>query len=238
VVGGAALLAKLPACGDNADPVFSHTERTLLRGFADVVIPEDDTPGGSKLGAVAYIERLITAFKTVIPAIYAGGPFSGRVPYPDGTRPTSDFQHFIELDRVSLAAWQKETADTEMQLRAGLKAAADTTTKDIDSLAPADFQALFDASEDDFKALMIDLVIEAAWSAPEYGGNPERAGWDLIHFEGDSLPLGYSQWNGSMHVERPEAPLSTANPSDPEPLTDDTRQLLATVIAFLGGRAS
>jgi hypothetical protein len=41
-----------------------------------------------------------------------------------------------------------------------------------------------------------------------------------------------------MHVERPEAPLSTANPSDPEPLTDDTRQLLATVIAFLGGRTS
>src|SRR3954465_12323744 len=109
VVGGAMVLAKLPACGDNADPVFTHTERTMLRGFADVVIPKDDTPGGSELGAVAYIERLITAMTSVTPAIYAGGPYSGRVPYPDGTKPTADFARFIELDRVSLAAWQKET---------------------------------------------------------------------------------------------------------------------------------
>lgn len=238
VVGGAVVLANLPACGDNADPVFSHTERMFLRGFADVVIPKDDTPGGSDLGAVAYIERLITAFSALPPAIYAGGPYSGRVPYPDGTKPTSDFARFVELDRVSLAAWQKETADIEMRLRAGLAAAAHTTTKAIDDLAHADFIALFDAADPDFQALMIDLVSEAAWAAPEYGGNPDGAGWKLIHFEGDSLPLGYSQWNGTMHVERPEAPLSTANPSDPEPLTDDVRQILATVIAFLGGRAS
>lgn len=241
MVGGAVVLAKLPACGDNADPVFSHTERTLLRGFADVVIPKDDTPGGSELGAVAYVERLITAFTAVgavTPAIYAGGPYSGRVPYPDGTKPTSDFARFVELDRVSLAAWQKETADIEMRLRAGLKAAADTTTKAIDDLAHGDFVALFDAADTEFQALMIDLVCEAAWAAPEYAGNPGGAGWKLIHFEGDALPLGYSQWNGTMHVERPEAPLSTANPSDPEPLSDDVRQILETVIAFLGGRAS
>lgn len=241
VIGGAAVLAKLPACGDNGDPVFSHSERTLLRGFADVVIPKDDTPGGADLGAVAYIERLMTAFAAVsaqAPQIYAGGPYSGRVPYPDGTFPTRDFERFIELDRVNLAAWQTELATLEQRLRAGLETAAATTTKSIDDLAAADFQALFDASDDDFKAMMLDLVFEAAWAAPEYGGNPGGAGWKLIHFEGDSLPLGYSQWNGTAHVERPEAPLSTANPSDPEPLTDDTRQLLATVIQVLGGRAS
>jgi Gluconate 2-dehydrogenase subunit 3 len=232
------VLANLPACGDNTDPVFSHTERTMLRGFADVVIPRDDTPGGSELGAVTYIERLITAFAATTPAIYAGGPYSGRVPYPGGTTPTSDFARFVELDRVSLAAWQKETADIETRLRAGLASAAHTTTKSIDDLAHADFVALFDAADPEFQALMIDLVSEAAWAAPEYAGNPGQAGWKLIHFEGDSLPLGYSQWNGATHVERPEAPLSTANPSDPEPLTDDVRQILATVIAFLGGRAS
>ena len=238
VVGGAALLAKLPACGDNADPVFSHTERRLLRGFADVVIPKDDTPGGADLGAVAYIERLVTAFAALTPLIYAGGPYSGRVPYPDGTYPTRDFERFIELDRVGLAAWQTELTSLETRLRAGLKTAAMTTTKAIDDLGPADFADLFDASDDDFKQLMLDLVFEATWAAPEYGGNPGGAGWGLIHFEGDSLPLGYSQWNGTTHVERPEAPLSTANPSDPEPLSDDVRQILATVIQFLGGRSA
>jgi hypothetical protein len=235
VVGGAALLAKLPACGDNADPVFSHTERTLLRGFADAVIPKDDTPGGADLGAVAYIERLVTAFAAVTPPIYAGGPYSGRVPYPDGSFPTRDFERFI--DRVGLAAWQTEITSLEQRLRDGLETAAQTTTKSIDDLTAQDYANLFDASDDDFKQLMIDLVCEAAWAAPEYGGNPGGAGWKLIHFEGDALPLGYSQWNGTEHVERPEAPLSTANPSDPEPLSDDIRQILATVIAVLGGRA-
>ena len=232
------MLAKLPACGDNADPVFSETERTMLRGFADVVLPEDDKPGGSKLGTVDYIETLITAFKQARPPIYAGGPFSGRVPYPDGSYPTSDFRDFIELDRVGLAAWQTELAALDTTLRAGIQTAVMTTAKNVGDLTHDDFQNLFDASDDGFKSLMVDLVSEAAFSAPEYGGNPDRAGWEMIHFEGDSLPLGYSQWDGTQHVERPEAPLSGPNPSDPEPLTDDMRELLQTVITFLGGRSS
>jgi hypothetical protein len=231
--GAAAALQFLPACGDNAgDSLFSADELRMLRGFADAVIPDDDQPGGAKLGAVPYIERLLRALDHAVPKIYAGGPFSIRHSQHD------DFSDFIELDRVSLAAWQNAIPEIDRQLRAGLRAAVDTTTKSVDELTAEDFERLFDASDDAFKDLMIDLVSEAAFAAPEYGGNPPLAGWKMIQFEGDIQPIGYSQWDGTKHVERPEAPLSTANPRDPEPMSDDTREILALAINLLGGRVS
>src|SRR5215470_670960 len=99
--GGAAALAALPACGSDGDRIFTAGQLAALRAFADVIIPEDDLPGGAKLGAVEYIERLITAFDADVPAIFAGGPFSDRAGAAH-----DDFADFIELDRVADAAWR------------------------------------------------------------------------------------------------------------------------------------
>ncbi|CAN5274302.1 hypothetical protein BH11MYX1_BH11MYX1_21660 [soil metagenome] len=231
----------------------------MLRGFADVVIPEDDAPGGAKLGAVEYIEGLVTAFDlmTAAPRIFAGGPFSDRNPADDGSTPVSDFPDFIELDRVKDAAWRLIVAGSEAlpngapneallgpvigiedRLKAGLQEALAIAPRAVEDLRPEDFQTLFDSATAEFQALMIELTIEGAFCAPEYRGNVGLSGWKLVHFEGDSLPRGYSQWNGAAYVERPEAPLSTANPSDPEPLTDDVRATLKLIVTVLGGRAS
>jgi len=252
LLGGAALLAKLPACGDNAnsDPIFTAGQRAMLEDLADVVIPPDDQPGGAKLGAVAYIEGLLQAFYGVgAPRIYAGGPYSGRQPDFDGNLVDNDFVTFIELDRVNDLAWRLfifgsegvagggpndallgPTPSLKQRLTDGLDAAIAMNVKDR--------AKLFDALDDDFRSLMIDLVSEAAFAAPEYGGNPGLAGWKMIHFEGDSQPLGYSHFDGTNFVERGDAPLSTANPGeDPEPLTDDIRSILATVTSVLGGRS-
>ena len=230
MLGAAALLAGLPGCGDNTgDGVFDYAELAMLGAFADVILPPDDQPGGRELGTVAYIEVLAKAYDAVIPKIYAGGPFSDR---SGGAR--DDFATFIELDRVNDAAWRlaiagdASTPGLLARLKAGLAAARAMNISD-----PA---ALFDLLDDDFRHLLIELVSEAAWAAPEYGGNHDLAGWRMIHFEGDSQPRGYSQWNGAGYDERPDAPMSTANPADPEPLTDDVRTVLREVIAFLGGR--
>jgi gluconate 2-dehydrogenase gamma chain len=234
--GAAAALAQLPGChSDSGDSVFTADELGMLRGFADVVIPEDDLPGGSKLGAVEYIEALLLAFDTAIPKIFAGGPFSDRNPLPGAPKPPNDFATFVELDRVATAAWHTALPDIKMQLQTGLAAARSSASGD---LTHADYVRIFDAQSDEFRALVIDLVTEAAFAAPEYGGNLQLAGWNMIHFEGDTQPLGYTQWNGTSHVERPEAPFSTANGPDPEPLTDDVRQLLVLVIQVLGGRST
>lgn len=238
VLGAAAAAAHLPACGDNVsgDAVFTGAQKALLEDLADVIIPPDDKPGGAALGAIAYIEGLIGAFYGVgAPRIYAGGPFSGRNPEPDGTLVDNNFVTFVELDRVNDAAWRLFVFgnDTTPGLRARLQTGLDAAA----AMHIADKAKLFDALDDDFRSLLIELVTEAAFAAPEYGGNPGLAGWNMIHFEGDSQPLGYSQFNGTGYTERPEAPLSTANPGDdPEPLSNDIRDLLSTVIGVLGGR--
>jgi len=261
LLGGAAAAYAARGCSSsppNGDAIFTGDQLAMLRGFADVVIPEDDLPGGAKLGAVEFIEGLITAFTAATPRIFAGGPFSDRSPADDGSAPpANDFTSFIELDRVKDAAWRLIVAGSaglpggapneallgpvvgiKDQLVAGLESAIALAQHPIGELSPDDFQRLFDATDTDFQTLVIELTIEGAFSAPEYGGNLGLAGWNLCHFEGDSAPLGYSRWDGSRYVERADAPLSTANPSDPEPLTDDLRDTLKLIVTVLGGRAS
>ncbi len=250
LLGGAVALAKLPGCGDNitGDAVFTGAQLAMLEDLADVIIPPDDQPGGAKLGAVAYIEGLINAFYGVGAArIYAGGPFSDRNPTFDGQAVPNDFVTFIELDRVSDLQWRLFVFGSDAvgggpndAIAGPVIGLKDRLTQGLDAaiaMHVADRAKLFDALDDDFRSLLIDLVTEAAFAAPEYGGNPGGAGWQLVHFEGDSLPRGYSSYDGTSYVERPEAPLSTANPGDdPDPLTDDVHALLTTVVGVLGGK--
>ena len=91
-------------------------ERRTLQALCDRIIPPDDgTPGGRALGAARYIEKLLTAFDHRTPLIYAGGPFSGRNPFPDndtGTpshvRPRDGFRHFVALTREQELRWRAE----------------------------------------------------------------------------------------------------------------------------------
>ena len=235
LIGGAAAVAALPACEDPAAIAtgpFTATQRATLSAFADVILPPDDEPGGAALGAVEYIEGLVTAFDgTGTPPIFAGGPFSGRSVRP-GVQIANDWLQLVELDRVSEAAWRQRVGAIRDQLIAGLDTAGPIDGKTADEIA-----SLFNGQDDAFKDLAIDLVIEGCFCAPEYGGNLDRAGWKLCNFEGDSLPLGYSRWNGRAYIERPEAPLSTQDPGeDPAPIDADVDQLMKTVIAVLGGR--
>jgi hypothetical protein len=83
--------------------------------------------------------------------------------------------------------------------------------------------------------MLMDLVAEAAFAPPEYGGNPDGAGWAMVHFEGDSQPLGYSLYDLSTGSYRERAPVSGPAASDPEPMDDDTRAFVTLVVTFLGG---
>ena len=65
---------------------FSDSDAAVLNALADAIIPPDDAPGGSQLGVVNYIATLLTAFDSAILLfIYAGGPNSGREPFPSST---------------------------------------------------------------------------------------------------------------------------------------------------------
>ncbi len=278
--GGVAASTLVPinilACDNTPPPVqtgfFTDAERDALGVLANAVLPPDDTPGGKDLGSVQYIEQLCTAFDasdaTHAPAIYVGGPFSGRAPFADDQGnastnfPPNSFANFLFLDRVKDAGWRlyvlgpsatlaqpnvgvplgDGTTQVEAivglrdQLRAGIadaiQSSVDLGFGDLTTLSQDDLIAFLNKLEPGFQALIIDLVQQACFCPPEYGGNLNLGGWKLSHFEGDQQPLGYSVWSTAQnkYVERADAPMSTPNASDPEPLTADVISFIDTVI--------
>ena len=99
---------------------FTGSERATLDALCDTIIPPDDMPGAAALGAGHYIDIMLSAFDGGgTPPIYAGGPFSGRNPYPNnqnGTpskhRPHNSFKHFVELTRLQDLTWRGEILGT------------------------------------------------------------------------------------------------------------------------------
>jgi hypothetical protein len=100
---------------------FTKPERTTLEALVDRIIPPDDgSPGGKELGAARYVETLLTALdKKKKTRLFAGGPFSGRNPFPDsrtGTpsrkRPKNTFKKFISPTRTQELFWRGELFGT------------------------------------------------------------------------------------------------------------------------------
>ena len=117
LLGGAAALAAAPlpiGCGDNlheARGVFfdEHAWATIdiATGF---ILPGDRAARDSM--AVRYIDTLLAAFTVDPPAIFAGGPFSGRTAFPDAHGaptsqfPTNNVAEVLPLSRVQDIAWR------------------------------------------------------------------------------------------------------------------------------------
>jgi hypothetical protein len=272
-VGGVAVATAVPVSlggcefgGPSQTGFFTDDERAALAALANAVLPPDDTPGGAALGAVEYIERLVTAFDgadaTHPPAIFAGGPFSGRAPYADANGapsenfPPNSFASFLPLDRIKEAGWRIKLFGSSAlpggapndailgpvvglrdQLKTGLadamKGSVELGFGDLASLNQDDLITYLNKLEATFHDLIIDLVQQACFCPPEYGGNLGMGGWALAHFEGDQQPLGYSVWSTAQnkYVERPDAPMSTLGGPDPEPLSDDVVAFIDHIIA-------
>jgi hypothetical protein len=251
--GGAALLLPRRSASAPPDPTagpataehpgcFDEAGRAALARLADFVLP-----GAAQRGAVEYVERLLTAFDHDPPRIHAGGPYSGRRPFALAGRasdsyPPGDFENWVPLDRVSERAWRLRihgsgpgdplgpvTGLRPLLVDGAARAAAHGSTRRAWSAQTAEFRARF-----------TELVIEACFADPVYGGNRAESGWREIDFEGDVLPLGFMPWDASAAVyrERPDAPYSrrVAEP-DPAPLGWRTRLWLG-FLAFLSRRGA
>jgi hypothetical protein len=258
---------------------FDDHERATLTALCDRILPPDADPGAGALGAVSYIEALLTAFDVPRPHLFARGPFSGRNPFPDlrrgvpsQRRPRNLFLASARPSRLQELYWRAEVLGSavaglpayldEQQggPRVGLRdvyraalakvdeVAVEVIGRTFVELAPADQDRIFrridsatvfppDPSRGGrrFVDLLIGHTLEGCFAAPEYGGNANTDGWRMIGIEGDVQPLGYSLYSietGSYH-ERPDHPMSTANPDElsadgsvaPRPLSSDGAML-------------
>jgi hypothetical protein len=269
-VGAASLL---PGCGsDDAAPApsgfFTDDERFALAALANGVLPPDaiapGSPGGAALGAVAYVERLCTALDGPVPQIFAGGPFSGRRPFPNDAGgpstnvPPNDFANFLPLDRINERAWRLKLFGSakvegggpndailgpQLGLRDQIKIGVADAAKRARQIGPLDKISIDDAatlytdSTAELKDLLIDLVTEAAFSNPEYGGNQALVGWKLARYEGDVLPLGFSVYDAASgkYKEIPGSPVAGPGGADPAAMNEETLAFVRIVVSFLGG---
>jgi hypothetical protein len=248
-------------------PAFlSETERTVLGALADAVLPPDDAPGGNALGAVDYIEQLLTAFAEDTPLIYGGGPYSGRTPLPTAggeastSFPPDAFSTFLPLDRVAERAWKLRIFgssgvpgggpnDAILGPIVGLRESVEHAIAEAQAAAPPNVSfseltaeqraSLLFALDKTTQAAIIELVLEGSFTSPEYGGNKDLAGWKMTYFEGDSMPYGYSTFDATTgnNNEHPAHPCSTPNPGpDPMPMDAATESLVSSVFVLLGGK--
>ena len=200
--------------------------------------------------------------------VFAGGPFSNRNAFPDavtGTAstkfPPDHFAQFIPLTRLQLMSWRVQLLGTAAvpgsdfntavlgpvvglrnQYRTGLAEIQSKST----AMFGADFAALTTEQQDqilaaidtNFLGLITGHTLEGMFSVPEYGGNTDLVGWNLIHYDGDSQPLGYSIFNESAmrYNERPDKPNSTADPDEDFSGVDaKTQQFLRILVRVVGG---
>ncbi|HVN85898.1 MAG TPA: gluconate 2-dehydrogenase subunit 3 family protein [Candidatus Binatia bacterium] len=179
--------------------------------------------------------------------IFAGGPFSGRQPFGDfaGARPTDafpapSFHNAIPLSRIQRLAWTvhldgaasvPEVADNPLATSlpdVNLRQQYRDGTAKLDQLSQSrygkSFVQLTGAQQDqimlqasDFTNLLTGHTIEGLLSDPIYGGNRDRIGWQLIGFDGDSQPLGYTlgfDEATQQYIERADKPNSGPNPDE------------------------
>jgi hypothetical protein len=251
--------------GGAATGFFTADEAATLARLADFVLPPDATyPGGSALGTVPYVEQLLTSMEGPTPQVFRGGPYSGRAPFvdlnglPTTQDPPDDFDDFLPLDRIQNAAWMLRiygssgvpgggpndaVADVgpTIGFQTQMKQALDqvlAAAPGIATMTDAQVATVWAGLSSAQSALITELVVEACFGAPEYGGNVGLGGWQLSHFPGDQTPYGYSQWDQttSAYVQRTDLPLTTQDTTaDPDPLDPSTTQLLDALVVATGG---
>jgi hypothetical protein len=266
VVGALPVTAWLSAGCSSSEPRYlTDSERRVLGACADAIFPPDDSgPGAAELGAVDFIENLLTAFEHEPPRLHAAGPFSDRNPYPtaDGSPsnryPPDQFLEYLPLSRVQRAGWQLRIYGSSGTpgggpndavlgpvvglrdlLRDGVAAAIHAFPRPIDQIDDTFLRGIYDYLPGDARAQVELLVLQSLFSLPEYGGNRDRGGWRIIHFDGDSMPLGYSYIDPASGriLDRPSAPvIGPATTADPEPMDAEIITLYQAAVVVLGGK--
>ena len=184
---------------------------------------------------------------------------------PSTVFPTDAFLTALPLSRLQRLAWTvrlhgadavPEVADNPLartlpdvdlrqRYRTGLaqvRALSDSQFgmpfEDLDSAQQDMILAKLRTQQRRFYDLLVDHTIEGLLAAPEYGGNRDGIGWELIGFDGDSQPLGYTIFDESIqdYRQRADKPDSTIDPDDPcSGFTPLMAEFLRTVLVTLAG---
>jgi hypothetical protein len=186
-------------------------------GAATTTFPDDEFAGYLPLSRIKEIAWRVRIYGS---AATAGGDFNDAVLGP--------VLGWRDLYTAGIAALDDAAAAVQPNAR-------------FVELAPVDQQNVMGTiatTSKDFHDALVQHAIEGTFCAPEYGGNANTAGWQLARYDGDSIPLGHSQYvaaDDSYH-DRPDQPTSTPSPGAmTETFTPQVITLLTTAALGSGG---
>ena len=257
--------AGLPACsgsGASTRRYLSADQRTTLEALAEALIPEDETVGALGAGAVDYVDRWLAAFDHPVPQLFRGGPYSGRVPYPDPATgdasndyPTNHFHDVLEPTRLQEAAFRIEFFGSDSVPNGNVNDGIVPGTPgwlvlyrdglaQLESLAqqgglasyadatPEQRLDLFDQTPKLFRDAVLDHLCEGMFCAPEYGGNRDQIAWRQYHYDGDSQPLGHTLFDPATGEPR-DRPDQPCQTLDPNLPNDGFEKDIVTVLTIV-----
>jgi hypothetical protein len=126
-----------------------------------------------------------------------------------------------EVSDNPLATDQNLEVDLRRRYREGIASLESISQrkfgKSFVQLTAAQQTTVFDLADQVFIQLLTGHTVEGMLCAPEYGGNRNRLGWQLVGFDGDSQPEGYVVYDPTVpgnYRERPDKPNSGPNPDE------------------------
>jgi hypothetical protein len=175
---------------------LSASQYSILEAVCARLVPADDEPSGTEMGAAEYIDTLLGAFTFTPPRIWAGGPFSGRF---GGDQSFATFEQLSPAEELAWRTRIEGSAGVPERERLGPVTGLQEIYAEGLAALGAEFLAMDPAAQDDrlreaadFTRLVYEHVCEGLYAAPEYGGNLGQAGWRYLNYGGDVQPRGFT----------------------------------------------
>jgi len=147
-------LAQLNSPPEGHPPTFDDSDRRILGNLCEQIFPKDEFPGAIELGIPSFIERCLQSGHAEWTAIY-------RV----GFRSTEAASHSMYGKGFLEISFDEQTRLLE-RMQTG-----DLPKADWPSVAAREF----------FR-MVRDHTLQGAYSHPKYGGNRNKAAWDMIGY--------------------------------------------------------
>jgi gluconate 2-dehydrogenase gamma chain len=140
---------------------LTAAETEILSAMVDRLIPSDDTgPGALEAGALRFIDRALSEFESASAAAYRTG--------------------LAALDRYSRYSRGAAFVDLPERDR-------DSVLIDVQTGAATGAGTGFEGSSAAFFNMVKDHTWQGTFGDPQYGGNANFVGWDLIRYPGVRL---------------------------------------------------
>ena len=163
---------------------LSALEAAFLSAVADTMIPADElSPSGTDCGVVVYIDRQLAGAYGAGAKMYRMGPFRRGKP-EQGYQLALTPRQYVEVGIAATNDWSRKTFGKELDRL--------SATERVEALKQMEEgKAKFEHfSATGFVNRVHGIVMEGFFSDPMYGGNRNKAGWQMLGFPG--LPATYA----------------------------------------------